>query len=68
MAKWAGKIATELCKAMGLEVSDISRLVIDCKAGDIARVDIYQYLAEKDAIKEVLSHYKLVPLDKEDEL
>ena len=63
-------VKVEICKALGLEQSDVFALTIDLAVGSAAAVRIWRYLTkdEDKAVAEVLEHYKLVPKDPEDKM
>jgi len=54
-------VGKELCEALGIDYSNVYQIVIDCKCGNAASIEVYKYATGDDVgnIKRVLTHYEL---------
>jgi hypothetical protein len=58
----ANEMGTSICNALGIPTDQITRISLDCNAGDLAKVEIERavYVREARELHHVLSHYALV--------
>lgn len=62
MAILSSEIGEWICIALGLEPTKVKSIYISLVAGDVAMIDVTEYINKEDGeyITEILSHYKLV--------
>jgi len=67
--KWATgtDFGGELCKALGIEMSEVTRIILDVRAGQLAEIGVVRLLKsdQGERINEVISHYHLVKVQDE---
>lgn len=58
----ANELAISFCEVLGIETDQVSRVSIDCKANDFAKVSVERVVVEREArqLNRVLSDYVLV--------
>lgn len=61
-------LGAALCEALGINPTNVRRIVVDCSANGVALVEVTCYVEtdQEPGVKEVLAKYRLVPNEEQE--